>query len=115
MTARFRHLMQRLFPSSATDEHVRQILIQKLYAQPGVMLVGAVCGVLTAWGAAAEDEAHRLSVSATFLTAIATIRVVMAYGLPRWKAFDKRVLERLFEFGAFTYAAMIGIVAAESV
>lgn len=107
--------MQRLFPSSATDEHVRQLLIEKLYAQPSVMLVGAVCGVFTAWGAAVGDETHRMGVSAAILTAIATIRVVMAYRLPRRKAFDKRMLERLFEFGAFTYAGMLGVIAAQCV
>jgi diguanylate cyclase (GGDEF)-like protein len=115
MIARFRHLVQRLFPSSATDEHVRQVLIEKLYAQPSVMLVGAVCGVLTAWGAAVGDDTHRMTVSAAILTAIATTRVIMAYRLPRRKAFDKRVLERLFEFGAFTYAGMLGVIAAQSV
>ena len=115
MIARVRHLMQRLFPSSATDEHVRQLLIEKLYAQPSVMLVGAVCGVFTAWGAAVGDETHRMGVSAAILTAIATIRVVMAYRLPRRKAFDKRMLERLFEFGAFTYAGMLGVIAAQCV
>ena len=41
-----------------------QILIEKLYAQPSGVLIGAMCGILTAWGAAAAGDDHRLAISA---------------------------------------------------
>jgi len=115
MTARLRHYLQRLFPSSATDERVRQVLIEKLYTQLGVMVIGALCGTLTAWGAAIQGDDPRLTTAATILTVIAVVRVLMAYLLPGMKAFGKRALERLFELGAFSYAGMIGVMAAQTV
>ena len=39
----------------------------------------------------------------------------MAYLLPRLKEFDTRALELLYELGAFTYAGMCGMIAAETV
>ena len=110
----FRRLFQRLFPTSETDDHVRQILIESLYAQPSGVLIAALCGILTAWGAAYQDEGHRLTVSAAILTGIAVSRVVMAYLLPRLKQFDTKALELLYELGAFSYAGMCGIIAAET-
>ena len=112
--ARFRHLLQGLFPSSATDAHIRQILVEKLYAQPSGVLLGAVCGILTAWGAAIQDDGQMLADSAAVLTAIAVLRVVVAYLLPRLKTFGTKALELTYELGAFSYAGMCGIIAAES-
>jgi diguanylate cyclase (GGDEF)-like protein len=112
---RFRPLLQRLFPTSAADAHVRQLLIEKLYTQPRVMVIGALCGVLAAWGAAGQASDPRLMASAVILTVIALLRVLMTYLLPGMKAFDRRALERLFEVGAFSYAAMCGVIAAQTV
>lgn len=78
------------------------------------MLIGALCGIFTAWGAVAEGHDHRLAYSAAILTAVALLRVIMAYLLPRLKEFDTRVLELLYELGAFSYAGMCGIIAAQS-
>jgi diguanylate cyclase (GGDEF)-like protein len=113
--ARFRHRLQGLFPTSATDTHVRQILIEKLYAHPSGVLMGAMCGILTAWGAAFEADDRGLSYSAAILTAIAVLRVVMAFLLPRLKEFNTKALEILYETGAFSYAGMCGIIAAQTV
>ena len=106
--------MQRLFPSSETDGHIRQILIEKLYAQPSGVLIASMCGILTAWGAAVQDPGHRLTGTAAVLTVIALLRVTMAYLLPRLKEFDTKALELLYEIGAFSYAGMCGILAAQA-
>ena len=103
-----------MFATSATDEHVRRILIESLYAQPSGVLIAALCGILTTWGAVMQANDSRLSVSAAVLTAIAISRVIMAYLLPRMKDFDTRALEVLYELGAFSYAAMCGLIAAQT-
>jgi diguanylate cyclase (GGDEF)-like protein len=105
-----------MYSTSATDAHVRQILIEKLYAQPSGILMGAMCGILTAWGAVAEGENVRLAYSASILTAIAGLRVLIAYLIPRLKNFNNaKALELLYELGAFSYACMCGVMAAESI
>ncbi len=103
-----------MFPASATDDRVRELLVEKLYAQPSGVLIGALCGILFAWGAAIEGRHHVVTASAQVLTVIAVSRVIMAFLLPRLKKFDTRALELLFELGAFSYAAMCGIIAAET-
>jgi diguanylate cyclase (GGDEF)-like protein len=113
--ARFRHRLLRPHSTSPTDAHVRQILIEKLYAHPSGVLIGALCGILTAWGAAVEAHDQGLSYSAAILTAIAVLRVIMAYLLPRLKDFETKALEILYEIGAFSYAGMCGIIAAQTV
>jgi len=112
---RFRHRLLRPRSTSATDAHIRKVLIETLYAHPSGVLIGALCGILTAWGAAYQTHDDRLSVSAAVLTAVAALRVVLAYLLPRLKRFDTKALEMLFEIGAFSYAGMCGIIAAQSV
>ena len=79
------------------------------------MLVGALCGVLMAWGAATQASDPRLAISAGVLTAVAVLRVAMAHLLPRLNRFDKPELELLFEIGAFTYSGMCGLIAAQCV
>ena len=79
------------------------------------MLVGALCGVLMAWSAAIQAGDPRLVVSAAILTAVAVMRMGMAYLLPRLKSFDKSALEFLFEVGAFAYAGMCGLIAAQCI
>jgi diguanylate cyclase (GGDEF)-like protein len=50
------------------------------------------------------------------LTLIATLRIANAYLLPRLKAFEtSRVPELVFEVGAFAYAGILGLIAAQCV
>ena len=106
--------MRVLFGTNALDDRVRRTLVGTLYAQPSGVLIGALCGILFAWGAALAGHNSVLTASAAVLTAIAVSRVVLAYLLPRLSDFDTRVLELVFELGALSYAAMCGIIAAES-
>jgi diguanylate cyclase (GGDEF)-like protein len=91
------------------------MLIERLYAQRSNMLIGALCGVLMAWGAAIQTHEPMLTISAAVLTTIAILRVAMAYLLPRLPTFGKAALELLFEVGAFAYSAMCGLIAAQCV
>lgn len=111
---RLRHRLPKLFAISATDDHVRRLLIESLYAQPSGVLIAAMCGILTAWGAALQGNDPRLNLSAAILTVIAVARVAMAYLLPRLKSFDTKALEVLYELGAFSYAGMCGFIAAQT-
>jgi diguanylate cyclase (GGDEF)-like protein len=79
------------------------------------VLIAALCGILSAWGAAIQDDQHRLFLSASILTAVAVVRVTLAYLLPKLKEFDTRALEIAFEIGAFSFALMCGVIAAQSV
>ncbi len=115
MIARFLLRMSKLLTTNTTDDSVRRILVDRLYAQPSVLLVGALCGILTAWGAYVVAQEPVLAISATILTAIAVARVAMAYLLPRSKRFDKAALEIPFEVGAFAYAGMCGMIAAQCI
>lgn len=91
------------------------MLVEKLYTQLSAMVIGALCGILTAWAAALQTSDDRLATSAVILTGIAVVRVIMAFLAPGMKAFDKWALERLFELGAYSYAAMLGVIAAQTV
>jgi len=51
------------------DDRVREILVEKLYAQPSGVLIGALAGTLATWGAALPGHRHSLTVSAAILTA----------------------------------------------
>ena len=77
-------------------------------------MIAALGGILSAWGAALPGHQFVLTASAEVLSAIALLRVVMAYLLPRLKNIDTRALELLYELGAFSYATMCGIIAAET-
>ena len=103
-----------MFQTSATDDRVRQILVEKLYTQPSGVLIGATCGILSAWGAAAPSHVTVLTATATILTTVATLRVIMAFLLPRLEDFNTRALELCYELGAFSYAALCGMIAAET-
>lgn len=114
--ARFSLDWHRPNPLDATDQRVRRLLVERLYAQLGSMVVGALCGILMAWTAAIESAEPNISTSASILTAVATLRVATAYFLPRVKAFERsRFPEVVFEIGAFAYAGLCGTIAAQCV
>jgi diguanylate cyclase (GGDEF)-like protein len=62
----------------------------------------------------AQGGDSRLAASAAILTAIAVIRVIVSYLLPRLKEFDTKALEHIYELGAFSYAGMCGVIAAQT-
>jgi diguanylate cyclase (GGDEF)-like protein len=102
--------------TSPTDVHVRRLLVERLYTQLGNLIAGALCGIVMAWGAAILAGDPWLELTAAVLTAIAALRVATSYFLPRVKSFEtSRVPEIVFEVGAFAYAGILGLIAAQCV
>ncbi len=101
-----------LFRTNAIDDRVRKTLVETLYTQPANLAVGAATGVgaslLTAYIAAIPAIWH----VAIALSVVAVARVVLALLLPRMANRDTRRLELLYEIGAFTYSAQLGLIAA---
>ncbi len=101
-----------LFRTNAIDDRVRKTLVETLYTQPANLSVGAATGVmaslLTAWIARIPAIWH----VAIALSVVAVVRVVLALLLPRMVNRDSRRLELLYEIGAFTFSAQLGLLAA---
>jgi diguanylate cyclase (GGDEF)-like protein len=102
-------------PTSPLDDRVRRLLVDTLYTQPSSLMLAATCGVFTAWGAALLSHVPALTAAAAVLTLVALSRVAMAWMLPRLQNRNTRLLELLYEFGAFSYSGMCGLMAAQTV
>ena len=101
-----------LFSTDALDDRVRRILVDTLYTQPASLAIGAMCGIATsAVAAQAANEIH-ITAAAIALSVIGVCRVLIAHALPHLKERNARQLERLFEIGAFSYALLVGVIAA---
>lgn len=91
---------------------MRGILVESLYAQPSSLAIGALCGIAMALVAAHETNSPTITIIAYITAAIATARIIMGYALPRSHAGKTRFLEIAWEFGAFSYALSVGMLAA---
>ena len=97
----------------AIDERVRQTLVKTLYGQPSSMAIGAVCGIITNGAAAYVSRNAFLVAGAILLSIVAIGRVVAALYLRRpGHRRNARVLEIVYETGAFTYSALAGLMSA---
>jgi diguanylate cyclase (GGDEF)-like protein len=94
------------------DDRVRGILVESLYAQPSSLAIGALCGIAMALVAAHESNSPTITIIATTTAMIAAARIVMGYALPRSHAGKTQFLEAAWEFGAFSYALSVGMLAA---
>jgi diguanylate cyclase (GGDEF)-like protein len=103
-----------LFPASGLDDRVRRTLVNSLYTQPGILIIGAACGVITAWAGALEAHCPALKLSAAMLTLVALSRAAMAWSLPRLRDRNIQALEVLHELGAFGYSGLCGLLAAQT-
>ncbi len=104
-----------LFRTSAIDDRVRKILVESLYAQPISLAIGAANGILTSAIAAYFAGNPTITLACALLSVIAFSRVLLALALPRMANRDTRLLERVYEFGAFSYSLLLGISAALTV
>ena len=69
-----------------------------------------------AWGAAIHAGDPRLMITAAVLTGIAALRITNSYFLPRLNLFaTSSAPEIVFEIGAFAYAGILGLFAAQCV
>jgi diguanylate cyclase (GGDEF)-like protein len=105
--------ISRVQPSTdALDDRVRRILVDSLYTQPASLAIGAMCGIATSVIAAQAAQEIHVTVAAIVLSGIGVFRVIAAQSLARLKHRNVRQLERLFEVGAYSYALMVGLIAA---
>ena len=101
-----------LFRTNAIDDRVRQTLVETLYAQPMSLAIGAANGIMTGAVAAYYSELSLINSTAVALAAVALARVAMSLALPRLAHRNTRILELLYELGAFTYSILMGLMAA---
>jgi diguanylate cyclase (GGDEF)-like protein len=104
-----------LFRTNALDHRVRSILVESLYSHPSSLAVGCMGGMATSLVAAHLANQPAITDAAVALSFIAVARIVAAYVLPRNKNMEAAPLELLFEIGGFSYALMVGVIAALTV
>ena len=105
--------MQVLFGTNALNGRVRQTLVVSLYTHPSSLALGAACGVGTSAVAAWLSRDPAIVVATLLLAAIAVFRVGAAvYLLRRTDSHDIKQLELIYESGAWSYAFVLGMIAA---
>jgi len=100
----------------ALDDRVRRKLVSSLYAQPASLAIGALCGI-AASGVVAYLSANLFITGASvLLTLVAILRVATATRLgPEKIDRETKALELLYEAGAFSYAFLVGLIAAATI
>ena len=111
-----RSFLQVLFGTNALNDRVRQTLVVSLYTHPSSLAIGAVCGVGTSIVAAWLSHDVTIVLFSALLTAIAAFRVGAAFYLQRrTDRHGTRQLEIVYEVGAWSYALVLGMIAAATV
>jgi len=97
----------------ALDDRVRRKLVSSLYTQPASLALGAACGVIAS-AVVAYQSANPLFIgAAVLLSVIGVLRVVTAIRIgPDTEDKDTKRLELIYEAGAFSYASLVGLIAA---
>lgn len=91
---------------------MHQTLVETLYTQPFSLIVANVVGVGSAAVASTQTGWPVLYGLTAMLAAVSVIRCWLAQALPRLGHRRPRLLELVFELGAFHYAAILGTIAA---
>ncbi len=100
----------------ALDGRVRGKLVTSLYTQPASLAIGAFCGVGSAWAVTYYSANPYLLGATVLLTAIAVLRVATATRLePDREDRDAKRLELWYEAGAFSFAFLVGAIAAATI
>jgi diguanylate cyclase (GGDEF)-like protein len=98
--------------SDALSDRVRRTLVRTLYTQPTSLAIGAVNGIVASSIAAFVSDHRALYVGCVVLSLIAVARVMAAFRLARSAGASTWQLETFYEIGAFSYALVLGIIAA---
>jgi diguanylate cyclase (GGDEF)-like protein len=105
--------LSRLWRDDAQTEQVRRILVRTLYTQPASLAIGAFNGVVSTLLVAVMSGSKALAICCGLLTMIAIARVTAAVGLsPDDERQSTKRLELVYEAGAFSYAFLLGLIAA---
>lgn len=111
--AKINGILAQFGPDDALSERVRRTLVRTLYTQPTSLAIGALTGIFSAGVVAVGSGEPSLYVGFIVLSIIAIGRVSLAFSLsPDDIENSTRKLEILYEIGAFSYALVLGIVAA---
>ncbi|MXP43316.1 putative bifunctional diguanylate cyclase/phosphodiesterase [Allopontixanthobacter sediminis] len=112
-TARIKTILTHFGPGDKLSERVRRTLVRTLYNQPASLAIGALAGIFSAGVVALGSGEPSLCIAAVALAIVAIVRVTVASnmspdddGNSTWK------LEIIYEIGAFSYAMLLGTVAA---
>ncbi|WP_459789114.1 putative bifunctional diguanylate cyclase/phosphodiesterase [Alteriqipengyuania sp. 357] len=106
---------QRLLTGDEMSERVRRTLVSTLYTQPLSLAIGAAIGILTAFVTAFHVPETPVIVSVALLTVVAIARIVSSYALAASPSASTRMLELVFEIGAFSYALLFGLLGAMTI
>lgn len=88
-------------------------MVETLYAQPLSLAIGAICGVIASATAAWLSEEKAIWYATGLLAAIGLIRFIMSICLvSKQEEETAKQHEMLFEIGAFSYSAMLGLITA---
>lgn len=101
-------------PRDAINERVRRTLVRTLYTQPSSLAIGAVNGIASSAIAAYISGSQAILIASIVLSFIAVARVIAALGLSPDDETgpSTSTLEIVYEVGAFSYALVIGVIAA---
>jgi len=111
--AKFRKMGSEQPRSDQVSERVRRTLVKTLYTQPSSLAIGGICGIAATAAAAWLDNLPILYVLSGVLTIIVVARVTAALGMSPDKVdTSTRKLELVYQVGAFSYALVLGIIAA---
>jgi diguanylate cyclase (GGDEF)-like protein len=95
---------------------VRAKLVQTLYTQPASLMIGALCGIAVAVTAALLTHNVWILLNAAALSLVGVARIVLAYAFsPGDRGHSARSLELIYEAGAFSYAFLTGLLAANTI
>ncbi len=95
------------------SERVRRTLVKTLYTQPASLAIGAFNGIASTAIAAWVSGLDVLYFGCILLSVVAVARVTAALGLsPDAADNSTRKLELAYEIGAFSYALLLGTIAA---
>lgn len=95
------------------SERARRTLVRSLYTQPSSLAIGAINGIVSSAIAAYVSGEPSLVVACVILSVIAIARVTAAYALSTDdEGTSTQKLEIFYEIGAFSYAHVLGIIAA---
>ncbi len=114
--SKVKEILKSMIAGDALDDRVRRKLVVSLYAQPSSLAIGALCGVGAAATVAYVSGNIPITILALLLTAVAVLRVATATRLgPEGERRDAKRLELLYEVGAFSFAFLVGAIAAATI
>lgn len=110
-----RKFKSRFMRTDPLSERVRRTLVRTLYTQPSSLIIGAINGVASSGLVAYLSGEFWLSVTWAILCIIAIGRIVSARSYSsETKAHSTKAMEVAYELGAFSYALILGIIAAQT-